>query len=100
MNADKHKVRDKRVQIGVCKQSNTSYLHSGNVCSDSGKVSTPKWLYQKKFLNVQGRIYSPGKNSTEDNVQEIHLTEKKIGKYKFLTNETLDNIAGFLTTGR
>ena len=50
MNADKHKVRDKRVQIGVCKQSNTSYLHSGNVCSDSGKVSTPKGLYQKHFL--------------------------------------------------
>ena len=54
----------------------------------------------KTFLNVQGRIYSPGKNSTEGNAQEIHLTEKKIGKYKFLTNETLDNIAGFLTTGR
>ena len=74
--------------------------NSGNGCSASGKVSTPKWPYQKKIFNVQGRIYSPGKNSTEGNVQEIHLHEKKIGKYKFLTNETLDNITGFPTTGR
>ena len=53
MNADKQKVRDKECKLEYVNRVTLPIYNSGNVCSESGKVSTPKWLYQKKFLSVQ-----------------------------------------------